>query len=71
METIKNFKNFEIQLINAVRFATLNEKPTKKEIESIKNKLKVAITQGQFDLVKRVYTSTLNSIKYQNEKRNQ
>jgi hypothetical protein len=66
---MKNFKNFEIQLLNAVRFATQNENPSKKEIEVIKKKLEVGITYGQFDIVKRVYNSTLNSIKYQNAKK--
>jgi acid phosphatase class B len=64
---MKNFKNFEIQLLNAIKFAAENEKPTKKEIDLIKETLKVGITYGQFDIVKRVYNSTLRSIKYKNK----
>ena len=64
---MKNFKNFEIQLVNAVRYANQNEKPTKKEQHEIIEKLGVGITNGQYDLVKRVYKSTLKSIAFQNK----
>ena len=64
---MKNFKNFEIQLVNAVKYATQNENPTKKEQDEIKEKLGVGITNGQFDIVKRVYISTLKSIAFQNK----
>jgi len=64
---MKNFKNFEIQLVNAVRYANQNENPTKKEQDEIIEKLGVGITNGQYDLVKRVYKSTLKSIAFQNK----
>jgi len=65
---MENLKNFEIQLVNAVRYATLNENPTNKEIKEIKKKLMVGLTNQQFDLVKRVYNSTLKSIAFENAK---
>lgn len=65
---MSKFKNFETQLVNAVRFAELNETPTKSEIEEVKSKLKMGLTYGQFDLVKRVYNSTLRSIQFQKAK---
>jgi len=66
---MSNFKNFETQLLNAVRLAQLNTKMDAKSISADKEKLKGGITIGQYDLVKRVYISTIKTIKFRNGKK--
>ena len=67
MKAVK-FDNFKLQLHNAVVWAEKYPNPTKDQVLMVKESLKKGLTNGQYDLVKRVYNSTIRSIEFNSKK---